>query len=457
MKIVLIATYEMGRQPFGLASPAGWLTNRGHEVSCFDLSRQDLDEGAVRDAGLIGFYLPMHTATRLAMRLIDPIRRLNAQAHLCAFGLYAPLNATSLRKAGIKSVLGGEFEGELARIAHDVANGVEVEGAQTKGGLVRGSLPRQKFEVPNRTGMPELKGYAHLVMPDGEHRATGYTEASRGCKHLCRHCPIVPVYQGQFRVVEEEIVLADIRQQIAGGAKHITFGDPDFFNGPAHATRIVEELHREFPGLTYDVTIKVEHLKKHRDALQTLKETGCVFVTTAVESLDDSVLEKLQKGHTRRDFLEVLEECRRIGLGLQTTFVAFTPWTTAEGYLELLNEIARLGLAGTVAPIQFGIRLLIPAGSRLLELPEIREAAGEFDEERLAYPWRHRDERLDALAARVEELVASADKQKWSRVETFRRIRKLAEESLGERASETTWPVLPDRATIPYLDEPWYC
>ena len=79
--------------------------------------------------------------------------------------------------------------------------------------------------------MVPLEKYARLTMPDGRTRTVGYTEASRGCKHLCRHCPIVPVYDGVFRVVDRDVVLEDIRQQVAAGAQHITFGDPDFFNG----------------------------------------------------------------------------------------------------------------------------------------------------------------------------------------------------------------------------------
>ena len=149
--------------------------------------------------------------------------------------------------------------------------------------------------------------YAHLLMPAGGYRVAGYTEASRGCKHLCRHCPIVPVYSGVFRIVPREIVLEDIRRQVEAGAEHIAFGDPDFFNGPAHALSIVEALHREFPRVSYDVIIKIEHLlRSPAENLEKLRDTGCLFVTSAVESLDDAVLTRLDKGHTRADFLAVV-------------------------------------------------------------------------------------------------------------------------------------------------------
>src|SRR6266849_8932660 len=368
VNIVLISTYELGRQPFGLASPAAWLRKHGHNVVALDLSRQSLHESTIRNAGVISIYLPMHTATRLAAQLIPSLRKLNPRAHLCCYGLYAPMNVDYLRTLGVSTILGGEFEEGLTKLADRLSPGGQTT-PQTEPAV---SFERQTFQVPDRTGMVPLEKYAHVVMPQGPHRVTGYTEASRGCKHLCRHCPIVPVYKGIFRVVDREVVLADIRQQVVAGAQHITFGDPDFFNGIGHAMALVEAVHGEFPQLTYDVTIKIEHLLRHQKNLATLRDTGCLFVTSAVESVDDEVLRRLEKGHTRVDFLEVNSIFRELGLVLHPTFVPFTPWTTLDGYLELLRILGVNDLIENVAPVQLAIRLLIPAGSRLLELEEIR-------------------------------------------------------------------------------------
>jgi len=317
------------------------------------------------------------------------------------------------------------------------------------------SLDRLAFIPPDRSGLPPLDGYAKLLLPGGS-RTVGYTEASRGCKHLCRHCPIVPVYNGVFRIVPREVVLADIRQQVSAGAEHLTFGDPDFFNGPGHALGIVRALHREFPALTYDVTIKVEHLLKHSEHLATLRTTGCLFVTTAVESIDDRVLKLLDKGHTRADFLEVVRRCRDAGLALSPTFVPFNPWTTLDGYLELLNTIAELELTESVAPIQLAIRLLIPSGSKLLELSEMAAMVGEFDPAALVYPWSHKDPRVDALQRRIQDAVHAAEHEKKSRNEIFDAIWSLAHEAAGRSRHPVAEPRLA-RAAIPYLNEPWYC
>jgi hypothetical protein len=257
--------------------------------------------------------------------------------------------------------------------------------------------------------------------------------------------------------MDREIVLEDIRQQVAAGAQHITFGDPDFFNGIGHAMAVVEALHQEFPQLTYDVTIKIEHLRKHEKRLATLRDTGCLFVTSAVESLDDEVLAKLEKGHTRSDFFEVVQTFREIGLVLQPTFVPFTPWTTLESYLELLRALRENELIEHVAPIQLGIRLLVPAGSRLLELEEIRRIIMPFDPGTLVYPWRNPDSRVDALCEEIQQTVASSEKLKRPRRAIFERIWQAAQEAAGVETAFTEHPVLVSRAAVPYLNEPWYC
>ncbi len=513
MKIVLISTYELGRQPFGLASPAAWLRRRGHEVTCLDLTRQELDALAVGSAELIAIYLPMHTATRLACKLIPSLRVQNPGAHICCYGLYAPMNAEYLRSLGVGTILGGEFEGGLVRLAERLScaekndkifpqglkhleagrsmsepfeaqdklklrppsatekkpQGSEDSALRYRGGdaLKRTpttfvgtqvepivSLERLEFEVPDRTGLAPIAQYAHLVVPGGGYRVVGSTEASRGCKHLCRHCPIVPVYNGVFRIVAQDVVLADVRQQVAAGAQHISFGDPDFFNGIRHAMELVEAFHREFPGVTYDVTIKIEHLRKQERHLERLRDTGCLFVISAVESIDDGILERLDKGHTREDFLYVARKFRELGMTLHPTFVPFTPWTTLDGYLDLLRVLAAEELVENVAPIQLGIRLLIPEGSRLLELEEVRRMVDAFDAESLVYPWRNADGRVDLLSEAVQSIAAEADRKKESRVAAFALIWEAAHAAAGVVAPELR---VREGRGVPFLSEPWYC
>jgi len=436
LRVLLISTYDLGRQPFGLASPAAWLRADGHEVTVVDVSRTRLNHASFLEADWVAFHLPMHTATRMALPWIANVRRVNPAARICCYGLYAPVNSEMLRSRGVSHIIGGEFEQALTEL---------ISGRNSKPLPI--VLDRLSFQTPDRTGLAPLDKYAQLLH-GGQRKVVGYTEASRGCKHLCRHCPIVPVYEGRFRIVPRDVVLGDIRQQVAAGARHITFGDPDFLNGPGHAMPLIAALHAEFPDVTYDVTVKVEHLLKHREAVEALARTGCLFVTSAVESLDDGILERLAKGHTRADFERAVQLMRTNGLTLLPTFVAFTPWTTRGIYLDLMRGIRDLGLIENVAPVQLAIRLLIPAGSKLLELNDLK--AGAFDAAALSYRWTHPDPEMDRLCSDLLKTVRAADKRGASRTETFGLI---WERAFGE---------LPDfmlaaRVTVPYLTEPWYC
>ncbi len=443
MSVVLLSTYDLGRQPFGLASPAAWLRRAGFEVAAVDLSRDKLTPETLAGAELVAFYLPMHTATRLALPVIGRIRTLSPSATICAYGLYAPLNESLLREHGVSAVLGPEAEAELVELAGTLT-GRPLKGCPTtheSTGSPLSMLPRLAFIQPDRTGLPALSRYAMLQMPDGSRKVVGATEATRGCKHRCRHCPIVPVYDGQFRVVPLDVVMADVRAQVEQGAEHVTFGDPDFFNGPTHARRIIEALHAGFPSLTYDVTIKVEHLLAHRHLLPVLARTGCLFVTSAVESVDDEVLLRLEKGHTRADFFEAARLCGDTRLTLSPTFVAFTPWTTIEGYADLLDVVEALDLAGHVAPVQWGIRLLVTWQSRLLELPDITRLIGPFDRKTLTYPWQHPDRRVDELQEQVMNLVGVTANR--SRHETFTAVRALAQTRLHPSTLAPQHPCTP--------------
>jgi hypothetical protein len=456
-RVTLISTYEMGRQPFGLASPAAWLRERGADVTCLDLSRDKLFDAAIETAHLVAFYVPMHTATRMAVDVIKRVVEQAPQTPLCAYGLYAPLNAAYLRALGVDTVIGGEFEEELVLLCERLAGGERREHVHDQPPAFV-STARLHFRVPDRRDLPPLDRYARLQWPDGRLHRVGYTEATRGCKHLCRHCPIVPVYNGRFRIVAPEVVLADIARQVEAGAQHITFGDPDFFNSVKHAAAIVTPLHQEFPDLTYDVTIKVEHLLKHRDAMPMLRETGCAFVVSAVESVDDRTLRLLDKGHTRADVVAVACLFREQRLALVPTFVAFTPWTTIESYADLLGMIAELDLVEHVAPIQLAIRLLVPTGSRLLVLPEIQALCREFDQGALMHPWQHPDPRVDALQSQIESLVQQRLEEGAARPDIFDEVCERVQEA--DRAARSRLVSLPPRrarSTIPYLTEPWYC
>ena len=359
--ILLVACYELGHQPLAVAWAAAFLEARGYAPAVMDVSVEPFDPDKVARARLVAVSVPMHTALRVGIALIERVRAVNPACHVAAYGLYAQLNAEYLLAHGVDSVIGGEAEAPLVALAEtlEAGTGQLAPGVGTAARPAAPNLERLSFPVPSRAALPSLKQYARLER-DGRHELVGYVEASRGCKHLCRHCPIPPVYGGRFFVVPPDVVLADVRQCVEAGATHVTIGDPDFLNGPRHALAVARALHAAFPHVSFDFTAKVEHLLRHRTMLPELRALGCAFVVSAVESLSDTVLLHLDKGHTRADVVELVRLMRETGLPLRPTWVAFTPWTTLDDYRAMVDFVERRGPRGRGGP---GAVLAPPPGA----------------------------------------------------------------------------------------------
>ena len=455
MQILLVSCYELGHQPLAVASPLAFLERAALKAEALDISVEQFDAGKAAGAGLVAISVPMHTALRLGVRVAEEIRRVNPACHICFYGLYASLNAEYLLGHSGDSVIGGEFESALVALAEALAAGRPgaIEGVHLRGHAARPVLERLSFPVPSRGALPQLKKYAHLDK-DGRKGLVGYVEASRGCLHLCLHCPIPPVYGGRFFVVPQEIVLADIRQLARDGATHITFGDPDFLNGPGHSLAIVRAMHAEFPSLTFDFTAKVEHILELGALFPELAARGCAFMISAVESLSETVLANLEKGHTRADVARALGIVRGAGIAFRPTWVAFTPWTTLEDYLDMFEFVEREGLIDHVDPVQFTLRLLVPPGSALLARDAIAPYLGALDQAAFIHRWTHPDPRMDALqreASRLVETAGTADP-----AATFYRLKALAYSTAG-LPLEAEPALAPDRRRPPRLTEAWFC
>jgi len=451
--ILLVSTYELGHAPQGIAVPAAHLERAGYRPAALDLAVEPLDEARVRAARLVVVSVPMHTALRLGLAAVSRIHALAPGAVLAFHGLYAPLHAAVLLEAGAAAVLGAEPGEELVALAGAVERGEDLSRFVHRG--PGASPPRaEPAVVPSRGALPALERYARLDPGDGSLRVAGYVEATRGCKHRCRHCPVVPLYQGRFFAVPEDVVLADVAAQVAAGAAHLTFGDPDFLNGPTHALRIARALHARFPTLTFDFTAKIEHLVRLPAAVAELAGLGAAFATTAVESLSDRVLSALDKGHTRADALRAIELCREAGLPLRPSLVPFTPWSTLDDVVDLIETFEAHGVLTALDPVQLSIRLLIPPGSLLEGDPSIPFEG--FDPAGLTWRWRHPDPRMDALQRRVADEVEAASAAQEPPAETFARVKALALAAAGLPHGHVR-VLAPDQRRVPRLTESWFC
>lgn len=448
-EILVVSCYELGRQPVAVAVALGELERAGFRPAAQDVSIDRLDAEALRRARLVAISVPMHTALRLGVAVAARARELSPSAQVAFFGLYATLNEAHLLARHADSVAGDE-RGVVA-LAQALERGATARtvdrGATAR--TVDRTLSRSS-PLPSRGALPLLSRYAQLDTGAGR-RIVGTVEATRGCKHLCRHCPIVPVFRGRFFAIDRDVVLADIAQQIDAGASHITFGDPDFLNGPTHALKLARAFHARWPHATFDATIKIEHLLAHRELLPELASCGCLFITSAVESLNDRVLAALDKGHRAADVAVALRLVRAAGMQLHPTFLPYTPWTELGDAAALLDFAAEHELE--LEPVQMTLRLLIPPGSAILDVagpwlgPLVPEAFGHV--------WTHEDPRIDALWRESAALVKRAAEAGVEARVTLAALHQLALRAAG-RAPQTA-ALRGPRKRGPRLTEPWFC
>lgn len=451
-RILLVSCYELGHTPNGLALPQGFLRRAGFAPSCVDLSVERLDDAAIDRAHLVLISVPMHTALRMGVRVVRRIRARNPAARLGFFGLYAQLNAEYLRTLGGEWLLAGECDTAIVTLAENLLHGTSPDPVSS-----RAIMDKLDFAQPVRVGLPDLERYARFDPGTGDLALCGYAETSRGCLDKCRHCPVPAVYGGRFFVIDRELVLADIAAQVEQGARHITFGDPDFLNGPGHSMAIVRRMHARWPHLSFDITTQIRHLSRRAALMPELVDLGCAFVVSAVESLSDRVLEKLRKRHRRADFERVLFLARAAGLVIRPTLMPFTPWTELSDLRELVDFIVAQDLVGHVDPVQLTIRLLVPPGSLLLDAADTRDAFAELDPQAFTHVWRHSDPRVDALQRTLAARVARAADEGEAPGHTFAAIRELVYAATGTPLPGDEMALSIPNRRVPRVTEPWFC
>ncbi|NQV05222.1 radical SAM protein [bacterium] len=446
-RVLVIGTYESGHQPMHVAVAAAGLRSVGHDVTTCDMSVESLDEDLIAEADAIAIAVPMHTAMRLAVEVARHVDEVSPAVPVCLYGLYAAVASESLVGGIVDRAIAGEYLPHLVEWAGRAADGTPTLRPITT------STARSLTPVPDRSLLPPLSEYSRVILEDGE-RIVGYVETSRGCSHRCRHCPVPVAYDGRIRIIDASTVLSDIDALVDAGARHITFGDPDFLNGIKHSMRVIREMHDRHPGLTLDITTKVEHILRYREIWPELAEAGLSFVISAFETTNDEILGYLDKGHTAADMAEAIHLLRADGIEIRPSWLPFTPWTTVQDLVDIVDFVTLHDLFGNIDPVQMSIRLLIPNGSLMLEIPELAPHLGPFDAAALGYRWTAADPAADALQSDLALIAAAGADHATEPMAVIDRMWRAIAEAAG------TPPVaIPAGATTgrPRSTEPWFC
>lgn len=440
MRVLLMSVYDLGHQPLRLADAAARLRSDGHQVETVDISVNPWPDELIGSVDAVALSVPMHTAARLAADAARRVRSVRPSIPVAFYGLYAEIVDPTLAARRIA----GEYVDELADWCR-----TPITTATSR------HLAVAPSQMPDRSTLTEPSEYPRLEIGDTT-RLVAYAEASRGCIHRCTHCPVPVIYDGRIRVNDVEIVMADIDAQVAAGATHVTFGDPDFFNGVGHTRRVIEALRSRHPGISFDATIKVEHILRHADMWPLMAEAGCLFVISAFETTNERILALLDKGHTGADMDDAIDLLRRHGIEIRPSWLPFTPWTTVADLVSIFRFIDRHDLIANTDAVQLSIRLLIPPGSLMLDLPEMGPHLGDYDAERLTYEWTGVDPAADMLQRHLARIAAHAAEEAASPTDTFMQMWHAVNDASGELGDP---PAIPAGATAgrPRMQEPWFC
>ncbi len=446
MRLLLVSTYELGHQPVHLANAAAALQAAGVTVDTLDLSVEPWQEELLEAADAVAFSVPMHTAMRLATTVAARVREEHPRLPIAFFGLYASTGSDWTVRVLGASAFAGEYSGGIVAWARALMGGAHPLPEAVL------SLDRPSPLVPDRNLLPAHEEYARLEW-GGEARLAAAVEATHGCRHRCRHCPIPVLYDGRLRVVGAAPVLADIASLVADGVEHVTFADPDFFNAPRYSLDILREAHAAHPGVTFDVTVKVEHILAHRHLWTEVAALGVLFVTSAFESVDDGTLAILDKGHTVSDMRQAVAVAGAVGIHLRPTWLPFLPWTRPGDIADLVRFLDREQLWAVTDPVQLSIKLLLPEGSLLEGHPAVAPHLIRYDAQSLSWLWEFEDPATAVLHKQLDQIAAEASDCGAESAETLVAMR----EAIGLASDSDLGPLPPFTGGSPRLTESWFC
>lgn len=445
MEPIVVSTYDLGHQPQLAAVIAGLYEQSNLDYKVIDLSVEtDMNKLAPiesRAGSEIDTLICTVGMLTSAMLFRDVFRYLvNAEVHINRLFLYGLYASDLAREAEILGA--GELIIRSAPTQTEIARDLDLEPIDA----------RRYF--PSRKRLGSLDRYKHVKVEGGK-KVSGYVETTGGCRHRCKHCPLPIHFNGKISVNPLMDVLADVEVQVAAGATHVTVGDPDFFNAPVHAMKFARELHKRFSDTTFDCTIKIEHLIKHNRYLGELGQLGCTFITSAVESMSDEILDNLSKGHKRDEIYTAVSYVDNAGIDFHPSFVPFTPWTGKEDYEEILRFVYQMGMEGFVEPVQLAIKLLVPEASLLLSSKEFLPYKGSYSQETFSYLWSYREPAMAELELDVKARVQKGEDDNEPFDETFWDLWHITEVYLDR---EILLPrKLERKAMAVSSSETWFC
>ena len=390
----MVSTYELGHQPLSAATSTAALLAAGHQVRCVDLAVDTLSADDVDWAERVALSVPMHTAMRLALRVADTVRARRPGLPLCFFGLYAGM--------------AGRPDGDLADRRHHrrrVRTRARGLGRGRRPGAGRPTGPFRGPHTGPSTRSPSWAATPAWPSPASNDWSVRWppAEAARTAVGTARCRSSTTGGSGRWTRTPS---WPTSTSWWPPGPAISASPTPTSSTHPTMPAGSWPRCMTAIPDLTFDSTIKVEHLlRSPRRARPSWPQAGCAFVVSAFESVNDRILAVLDKGHTAADMSEAVIALRSHGIEIRPSWLPFTPWTTLDDLVALVDFVVAHDLIANVDPVQYSVRLLVPDGSLLLAEPAMTAHLGGYDPARLGWTWAHPDPVVDHLQVEIAALV----------------------------------------------------
>jgi pyruvate-formate lyase-activating enzyme len=162
-------------------------------------------------------------------------------------------------------------------------------------------------------------------------------QTSRGCRFRCKFCPTHKLFQGVYRSRDIESVIQDIKQRKKINRVFFVV-DNDFCSDKKKTRELLRRIIEEDLGLRFTIFERHE-IGRDEEMLDLLRRAGVGMVIVGVESLLDESLDVYNKKQTREELIKSINNIRKHGMHVLTTFVLGCDEDTIERAQEIIEFV----------------------------------------------------------------------------------------------------------------------
>lgn len=272
-------------------------------------------------------------ADRKSRQMLHKARKLNPDAVIVAAGCYAQTaDVAALKETGIDVIVGNNQKKEIVSILNGFLCGKEND----------------------RLDMAKETEYEDLSLDTQVEHTRAYIKIQDGCNQFCSYC-IIPYARGRIRSRRQEEVVAEVRRLAQAGYCEIvltgihlsSYGQP-VSEGKQPLLELIGELDK-VPGIKRIRLGSLEPRIITEEFVKTLVgfQTVCPHFHLSLQSGCDSVLKRMNRKYTTKEYAESVDILRRYyeNPAITTDIIVGFPQETEEEFSETVAYAKKIGFS----------------------------------------------------------------------------------------------------------------